>query len=500
MDSFYGGKQGISFVIKDNFDSIAAMDTKFADSSYEKTWYGEHCIINTTNRNSSDNGKIFRRTAYHANSEGGSHYAEYIGQIVGPAGGIPNIEINNLDGLKNAFNNLDISNGNTIYYKNSSSGRYTTTYPAITTPADQLSIIQDTATVSAIYKSGASYAANTTPAFKYGFYTFQSGEDNQGLATLGIGFEIPYVDFDTPSVSMIPQDSTPAVVASHPNANNPFLWHYDFQIPGGKPGPYMYDIQTVQVKLFPQQSSTDFVAPSLYSVSGINYTPNGNPPYTNTGSVLPASTFNSSLVFAGKFRYQNQNGQWQNSNELFYLGDAPTIENAVTRLETGDTQYKLYVKYGDHDGGYTITTQNNQTVSGYTYVGYVGPQSIGPWAKQLNGATSDNNGNITIPITGSYTSNIPSSTSEGNLGVVAGSEVSGLPETLKSSSFFFLWTGSAGSNQGEWKQLGVTSYSSANIETGFDGIKFKNANMVAELYAETIEDSTPASFEDAPWK
>ena len=36
MDSFYGGKQGISFIIKDKFVSTDEMETKFTTQDYEK--------------------------------------------------------------------------------------------------------------------------------------------------------------------------------------------------------------------------------------------------------------------------------------------------------------------------------------------------------------------------------------------------------------------------------------------------------------------------------
>jgi len=36
MDSFYGGKQGISFIIKERFKTIDEMNNTFSDPNYEK--------------------------------------------------------------------------------------------------------------------------------------------------------------------------------------------------------------------------------------------------------------------------------------------------------------------------------------------------------------------------------------------------------------------------------------------------------------------------------
>ena len=94
MDSFYGGHQGTPFIIKTKFGSIADMIAAFsAGAEYKDVWYGEYCIIDTPNKNDPDNGKIFRRGAeYTQNGD-----PIYIGQIVGPSGSVPILEISPLD-------------------------------------------------------------------------------------------------------------------------------------------------------------------------------------------------------------------------------------------------------------------------------------------------------------------------------------------------------------------------------------------------------------------
>lgn len=65
-DSFYGGKQGISFTLVEHFDSILDMLKAFSQGgAYEKVNYGEFVIIDTivnlNNKNSLENGLIYCR-------------------------------------------------------------------------------------------------------------------------------------------------------------------------------------------------------------------------------------------------------------------------------------------------------------------------------------------------------------------------------------------------------------------------------------------------------
>ena len=99
MDSFYGGKQGVSFIIKSRFTSIGEMVKNFkTGNEFTDVWYGEYCIIDTPNKNDKDNGKIYRRgmlSSINATLGG----AEYIGQIVGPSSGTPFFKFGSLKGV-----------------------------------------------------------------------------------------------------------------------------------------------------------------------------------------------------------------------------------------------------------------------------------------------------------------------------------------------------------------------------------------------------------------
>lgn len=97
-DSFYGGKPGRDFLIKDAFGSIEDMVKAFQTGpEYTKAWFDEIVIIDTHNKNNPDNGKLFRRGFDYTNEMGG---ALYLGQIVGPRAGTPYMHLVTLEEAK----------------------------------------------------------------------------------------------------------------------------------------------------------------------------------------------------------------------------------------------------------------------------------------------------------------------------------------------------------------------------------------------------------------
>lgn len=78
MESFYGGKQGTSFIIKTTFTSVSAMDNAFKQGNlYKDVAYGEYVMIENTDILDDTRGNIYKR---------GYNGAEYIGNIRGPQG------------------------------------------------------------------------------------------------------------------------------------------------------------------------------------------------------------------------------------------------------------------------------------------------------------------------------------------------------------------------------------------------------------------------------
>lgn len=97
-NSFYGGIKGASFIIVARYASIAEMIKAFSGGgSYTAVNYDEYVIIDTENKNDPDNGKLYRR-GYSYNDEMGG--AQYVGQIVGPSGLAPFVEITSYEDAK----------------------------------------------------------------------------------------------------------------------------------------------------------------------------------------------------------------------------------------------------------------------------------------------------------------------------------------------------------------------------------------------------------------
>lgn len=97
--SFYGGKYGQSFIIVKSFSSVSEMASNFKrGSDYTTVHFDENVLINTKNKNNSENGRIYRRGYNYTNDLGG---AIYIGTIVGPSGNAPMLELTTIEGVKN---------------------------------------------------------------------------------------------------------------------------------------------------------------------------------------------------------------------------------------------------------------------------------------------------------------------------------------------------------------------------------------------------------------
>lgn len=248
MDSFYGGKQGVSFVIKAKFKSYDEMIQCFKNAEDKSVWYGEYCIIDTVNKNDPNNGKVYRRTLNTA-GDTSNGFAEYIGQIVGPAGGTPNVELGSLANTIDTFDDLKPEQGVTpsaneaIYYNNGT--EYKDNFSS--TPATFTSA----AASSIQFKSGKDYyntvtpTLSVTPALRYNWYNFRkaTSENYDGFAPakIVIGFEIPYVYNEIAAVQELGYFDSLDIEENHVND---FYNQYTLKIPRGIPGAYIDKIRS----------------------------------------------------------------------------------------------------------------------------------------------------------------------------------------------------------------------------------------------------------------
>lgn len=222
--SFYGGQPGVSFVITQHFSSTEAMKEKFAKGdAYTEVNYGEHVIIDTENKNSPDNGKVYRRGYDYSNDFGGGIY---IGQIVGPSGLAPALELKKYsaieadkdgmspeDKITNHLTEGEIAIGNDLVPGKEQSGTYNDT-------------------------------------IKWISYTKRNEENTDAVAY--IGFQVPYTYIDATSSSVEPYDENGFYkdrlsVTREENTEHPFYSNFQFIIPKGIKGDAIKNLKTVTV-------------------------------------------------------------------------------------------------------------------------------------------------------------------------------------------------------------------------------------------------------------
>ena len=224
-NSFYGGRRGASFVIVERYASVFEMVQEFKKGGdYKTVNYDEYVIIDTENKNDIENGKIYRR-GYDFNNELGG--AEYVGQIVGPAGLGPHAEV------------IEKSEVNKKYQDAAATG-------------DQLDYRYGTGTLDRETKDlvpGAKGDINnrvfddSTDKIHWEYFSLR--DDQQLESTCYIGFQVPYVVIDYTANSVDPYYHRSNNTDSFTNQNlidrvdemeHPFYEHWDVKIPKGIKG------------------------------------------------------------------------------------------------------------------------------------------------------------------------------------------------------------------------------------------------------------------------
>lgn len=307
LESFYGGKPGFSPVIKASFKYVNnedpayqtalnnnggnaadlkeyTMDECFKDINYTDVWYGELCIIDTENKMNPNNGKLYRRTLKKAPDDarwtqaGNTTYAEYIGQIVGPSGGVPNLDLGSLNterkkavGTEKTYDtdgNLPLDTSGWDYsYLDETTGLMTNANPqgdfskikvlnAGGVNGENIEMVPG--------KQGTTYH----DTIKYTWCNVRRTLDNSNEdAWIYLGFQIPYTVFDTTAVQ---ENYTynGNVFIDNSNSSHPFYKNYTFHIPRGARGIGPEQIFTVN----PKDSNSPSAPNPLYNFDAIKYT------------------------------------------------------------------------------------------------------------------------------------------------------------------------------------------------------------------------------------
>ena len=378
MDSFYGGKQGTSVVIKARFkyttsesqtpedssviykdkwygyekDSVLSadiMEDQLSDPNYKQVWYGEYCIIDHPNKRNPNNGKVYRRTlkgkankTFESEDVGG--VAEYIGQIVGPPG-MPTVldTLTNVKQNESNFNQLQLDDYDYLYFKDANGQTQYVKIVNNTSASLQLKLFNvgvnnggiqlipgNTTNTNTNIKSQYFNQQEYIQTGGYNWYNYQDNNvDGDGDSKLNIGLDIPYyvVDFQ-PDVTIQSEISNATITNTVTNA--PFYSKYQLSIPRGYRGAWLeisrekiditktyYQLTNIQLN-----SSTN---PSKYEI------PNNTQPYQ-----IDASR-NKGTAWIGTFKWfagRVNNEDNIQSIENIFIGWDREIENITLDSST----------------------------------------------------------------------------------------------------------------------------------------------------------------------
>lgn len=315
MNSFYGGKQGLSFIIARAFPSVADMVEKFKlGPDYDEVRFDEYVIINTKNKNDPTNGNIYRR-GYNYKDDDKLAGALFVGSVVGPAGYTPSLEFNTynyVDGIRNNHN-----------YPESKEGW---SYRGGTGQHDEAN--KDL--VPGMYKEGNTKKYND--AIKWVYCSIRTTNNEESLSLLG--YRIPYhvPDFISSSVSpyynrsnqtnnFINQNLVTRLLTDSDGSDltkHPFYSKWDIKIPKGIHG---QNIENIRVM-----------------------TPTTSIDYGSGADTKKQEDINNNYkIFALDIR--NFDKTETGEVKSYYVGDYNMIDNTAGRTPTLNTQtgeFKIY--------------------------------------------------------------------------------------------------------------------------------------------------------------
>lgn len=324
MDSLYGGHQGVSFIIKDSFESIEkAVAACKLGPQYTRCWYGENIIISTPNLNDEDNGKVFNRGLDYTNNMGG---LVFIAQIVGPAGGTPIFEMGTLQETKykstmpiedTDYRKYPIGyetndDGEIIGYElNTSANEPIATFPF--SQAHHTSLVPGK-TAEGTYNDEILWTwVNVRKANQTADSMFY------------VGFQIPYLVTEYLSHMVSPYDTSgnlsknPTTATRVDDASHPFYSSWDIGVPKGIKGDTMRALRVITPTT---ANRNNIYAPSAITVnSATGAVTIGNAGYDG----LDDDITNARKILVYDFYYFDN--QLNPDPVLIYLGDFNKIDN-----------------------------------------------------------------------------------------------------------------------------------------------------------------------------
>ena len=398
LDSFYGGKQGVSPVVKARFKYIDTndlaykaaitsgideadlkddtMELCFQNPEYTQVWYGQLCIIDTTNKRNPNNGKLFRRVLPRAKSvyekDGGTPNAEYIGRIIGPSEGYPTVRFGSLEQMvqmaqEEYDGDVDIvypinDNGDIIKeYVDASyialdrkhDGDYSEE-----NPNKKIRVLKATQTEGNLIpgaiepeKEGDEWYYEK--GINYSWVNIRSNVEGVDQDTfVYLGFEIPYTIFDFQISDINWYENAEQELLNkkqYLNGEQPFFQHWKISIPRGQPGHFASNLRRTKSNEFRNWDPENANKPILYDFKDIEILDDGKyliPSY----SIYP-TTFNgikiqedaAIVVYTYHFFSRNEEDDLPHEETInCYLGQIRDLSEIVL-----DEHGLVTVKYTD---------------------------------------------------------------------------------------------------------------------------------------------------------
>lgn len=387
MESFYGGRQGASVVIKGSFKYITneqegsnyidpyygmaletlkstgmdedaakqalakdTMTVQLSDPKYTDVWYNEYCIIDPVNKNNTNNGRIYRRTLKSTNEDDPvGRIAEYIGQIVGPAGSSPYLgDFTDTTTLQDKFNDdrEDLGIDDILTYigdKGNDEEEWTT---ATRNASSNLPMkIKPLVTGANLIAGNTQTNGVYVQQGNYGWYNIRKNTSDTDVSLVYLGFDIPYYITEFENGHALSYAQTNTTVTKTINTGQeivaPFYEKYQINVPRGVPGAWIDNLQWVTTSSENQ----------YYSLSSLTYSaPIENNNWTDSwgipsGASKPSIAINTS-VWICDFHWFNKNGQKQDIPNL-YIGTYKVIKD-ITLSDSGSNSGTLTITYTDN--------------------------------------------------------------------------------------------------------------------------------------------------------
>lgn len=324
MDSLYGGHQGVSFIIKDSFESIEeAVAACKLGPQYTRCWYGENIIISTPNLNDEDNGKVFNRGLDYTNDMGG---LVFIAQIVGPAGGTPIFEMGTLQETKYK-STMPIEDTDyrkyPISYETNDDGEIIG-YELNTSANEPIATFPFSQTHHTSLVPGKTAEGTYNDEILWTWVNVRKANQTAD-SMFYVGFQIPYLVTEYLSHMVSPYDisgnlsKNPTTATRVDDASHPFYSSWDIGVPKGIKGDTMRALRVITPTA---ANRNNIYAPSAITVNSVT----GAVIIGNAGyDGLDDDITNARKILVYDFYYFDN--QLNPDPVLIYLGDFNKIDN-----------------------------------------------------------------------------------------------------------------------------------------------------------------------------